>query len=456
MAVWSEVSLSYILPKSRIDSDFYKPEYLKLEELFSEITNHKIKEISIEIPELFNKVDSDEMMQYNDIGSVDLVQGTIKDNRLKIREAPGRATFINRKDDILISTVRPNRNANAIINELDIMQVSSNGFCNLRAKSIDPNYLFAYSKTKYFYEYIVRFSKSSMYPAVSVADVLNFPIFIPQDRAIIDKISSDIKLSRELILKSKSFYNKAQGLLENALMMDTLDPMNTIYYESTLSVCVKERIIDSKYHNPKYTQFKNYIKTHFETTELKEIATIEYGYMPMQDYETDPSKGIPLIRVTNITDQLEIKIDDLKYIPRSVKISPNKYIEQTDILVVQCGDTTGKIGYIYDEIKNHLFPSFCLSIKVKDKKINSLFLAALLKTKLMQFLFDQTVMINTVRPNTTKPRLEKLIIPIFSKDYQDQIAQLLLESNKAKKKSEQLIAHAKRRVEELIEQAVQQ
>jgi type I restriction enzyme S subunit len=454
MAVWSEVYLSYVLPKSRIDSDFYKPAYLKLEELFSEITNHKIKEISIEIPELFKKSYSDEIMQYNDIGSVDLVQGTIKDNRLKIHEAPGRATYINRKDDILISTVRPNRNANAIINELDVMQVSSNGFCNLRAKNIDPNYLFIFSKTKYFYEYIVRFSKSSMYPAVSVVDVLNFPIFIPKDRDVIDKISRDIKLSRELILKSQSSYTQAQLLLESALGLETLDVLNNIYYESALSSCVKERIIDSKYHNPKYSQLKNYINTRFETTELKKIANVEYGYMPMQDYEADPRKGIPLIRVTNITDQLEIKIDDLKYIPRSVKIPPKKYVEQADILVVQCGDTTGKVGYIYDEIKNHLFPSFCLSIKVTDQKINSLFLAALLKTKLMQILFDQTVMINTVRPNTTKPRLEKLIIPIFSKDFQDKIARLLLESNKAKKESQQLLEQAKRRVEELIEKAV--
>jgi restriction endonuclease S subunit len=218
---------------------------------------------------------------------------------------------------------------------------------------------------------------------------------------------------------------------------------------------VNERIIDSKFHNPKFKQIVDFISSKFETIELRKIADIEYGYMPMQDYETNPEKGIPLIRVTNITQELEIKLDDLKYIPNWVKIPTKKFVEQGDILIVQCGDTTGKVGYIYEEINNHLFPSFCFSIKVKDPRIDSLFLAALLKTEILQVLFDQTVMINTVRPNTTKPRFEKMVIPIFDMKYQLEITDFLLRSNQAKKESKELIQNAKNQVEEVIKQSIQ-
>ena len=71
----------------------------------------------------------------------------------------------------------------------------------------------------------------------------------------------------------------------------------------------------------------------------------------------------------------------------------------------------------------------------------------------MQILFDQTVMINTVRPNTTKPRFEKITIPIIDMQFQLKIAEMLVNSNNAKKQSQKLLADAKARVEQLIEEA---
>ena len=144
---------------------------------------------------------------------------------------------------------------------------------------------------------------------------------------------------------------------------------------------------------------------------------------------------------------------DLQYIPNWVQIPRKKYVEKGDILMVQLGDTTGKVGYIFEDVKNHLFPSFCLSVKVKDDRINSLFLSALLKSRLIQILFDKTVLINTVRPNTTKPRFEKLLIPVFDMDFQLKTASLLEKSFIAKKEAKSLLEQAKNRVEELIETA---
>jgi type I restriction enzyme S subunit len=48
---------------------------------------------------------------------------------------------------------------------------------------------------------------------------------------------------------------------------------------------------------------------------IGEIASVEYGYMPMEDY-ADEIGGEPLIRVTNIKNQLKIELDDVKYVAR--------------------------------------------------------------------------------------------------------------------------------------------
>lgn len=323
----------------------------------------------------------------------------------------------------------------------------------LRIKnSIKPGYLFSYLNTKYAQDQIKRYARPTGQYNLNLTEVghIVIPIINIADQESIQNI---VKHSGFLLNKSSDFYKQATDLLEQKLSLDSIEIINKNNYITSNSICVNERIIDPKFHNPKYAQLSNHLKQNFETVELRKIADVEYGYMPMQDYETDPNKGVPLIRVTNITQQIEIKMDDLKYIPNWVKIPTKKYVEKGDILVVQCGDTTGKVGYIYEDVKNHLFPSFCFSVKVKDSRINSLYLAALLKTKMMQILFDQTVMINTVRPNTTKPRFERLTIPILNEKLQKTVSDLLIQSNKDKKESQRLLEEAKTRVEQLIEEA---
>ena len=72
----------------------------------------------------------------------------------------------------------------------------------------------------------------------------------------------------------------------------------------------------------------------------------------------------------------------------------------------------------------------------------------------MQTLFDQTVMINTVRPNTTKPRFEKMYIPILRSYIQSEVNNLLMKSYELRKESKNLLEQAKTEIETLIENAV--
>ena len=107
MAVWSVVNYSYAFSKSRVDPEFYHPRYLELERILTTActTREKIKDVSYEIPEQYNRTQSDLLFQYNEISSVDINTGKISKNILKMKNAPGRAVFINKKDDVLISTV---------------------------------------------------------------------------------------------------------------------------------------------------------------------------------------------------------------------------------------------------------------------------------------------------------------------------------------------------------------
>ncbi len=116
-----------------------------------------------------------------------------------------------------------------------------------------------------------------------------------------------IRKALELNFESQSLHTQAQQLLEQKLGLDKLVFEKPVGYEVNFSTVEQTRIIDSKYHNPKYKILKEQLRTKYTTFKLKQIANVEYGYMPTQDYEANPSKGIPLIRVTNIQEDLEIK-----------------------------------------------------------------------------------------------------------------------------------------------------
>jgi len=458
MAVWSIINKSEGLSNKRIDSERYKPQYTENEYLLRNIPHKKLKyyindisggatprgaKYSLSgIP--FIRVQNIKE-NYSDLTDVVYIHESIHNGELFRSQI--------KEEDVLLTITGVSYGNSTVAHKKMLPANMNQHSVRISLKNaLLPEFLSTFFVSKYGKLQSDSRVTGDTRPALTYSEISN--IIIPD--IIIEnqlKIKDIVIKATGLRILSQELYNQAIDLLEQELGLDTIELNKRNNYITSNSICVNERIIDPKFHNPIYAKLSNHLEENFDTVELRKIADIEYGYMPMQDYETDSNKGIPLIRVTNITQQIEIKMDELKYIPNWVKIPTKKYVEKGDILVVQCGDTTGKVGYIYEDVKNHLFPSFCFSVKVKDNRINSLYLAALLKTKIMQILFDQTVMINTVRPNTTKPRFERLTIPILNAELQKTVSDLLIQSNKDKKESKRLLEEAKTRVEQLIEEA---
>jgi type I restriction enzyme S subunit len=111
---------------------------------------------------------SEQLFSYIDIASVNIRTGDVQAIEMAEAEAPSRARKRVQKGDIIVSTVRPERNAVAFIRgELD-SSICSNGFAVLTPRSgTDPYALYAFLKSSYFIIQAVRRSTASMYPAVA-------------------------------------------------------------------------------------------------------------------------------------------------------------------------------------------------------------------------------------------------------------------------------------------------
>ncbi len=155
-------------------------------------------------------ISSDEngLIDYFDIASVDNTKKKIISHQsLKVKEAPSRAKQIVQLNDILVSTVRPNLNAIAMIdNKTKNKMVASTGFCVLRAsEKIEPRYLFYFVQSPTFINSMTAQATGASYPAVSNSIVKSSHIPLPDistQRRIadtLDKVSDGIGLCRKML-----------------------------------------------------------------------------------------------------------------------------------------------------------------------------------------------------------------------------------------------------------------
>jgi len=149
---------------------------------------------------------TDFIIDYIDISSVDNEKKEIISYKTySSDEAPSRAKLLIKKHDVLVSTVRPNLNAVALVStETSNRMVASTGFCILRSNDLlDCNYLFHYTKSNTFIRKLMSVAKGASYPAVSNSDVYGTLIPLPpldiqkQIARELDTVSELLKLRKQ-------------------------------------------------------------------------------------------------------------------------------------------------------------------------------------------------------------------------------------------------------------------
>lgn len=133
---------------------------------------------------------------YIDITSVDKIEKRIASPKvIATKDAPSRATYFVRRDDILISTVRPNLNAVALVGAEHDGAICSSGFCVLRFKErFCPRYFFHHFLSPQFVGAVTALVQGAMYPAISDDDVRDFvvpaPTNLQEQASIADRLDS--------------------------------------------------------------------------------------------------------------------------------------------------------------------------------------------------------------------------------------------------------------------------
>ena len=467
----------------RIDSEYFKKEYLENEnrikstQIIKNFINTKIKNIkSLKLNKSFN---------YLQISDIDLNNGIeYSITEIDCKDIPDRATYVLQKNDICVSTVRPNRNAVALIKNPKRL-VGTSGFAVLRLTSRDilPEVLYIFVKTDYFITKMMRANTASLYPAVLDSDIhkCKIPIFPMPFQLEIEKLVKD---SHKALESSKALYKEAEVLLYEALGLDPKNPLQSILhsnYESlpyrsnqnensvdaksnqipnTTIATLKESFIktgrlDAEYYQSKYEDIETKIHN-FPTIKLKDLVQypITSGATPKaggSDY-TDSKNGIPFLRAVDLKNA-RVDIANLLYIKPETheKSLKRTKLMKGDILFSIAG-VIGRCAIFDYAFEANINQALAILRFTESKKIKRLYLIAFFNSQFGQMYLERYSR-QGLQTNLNLDEVGNLEIPIIDSTTQESIAKHLQKSFELRAEAKKLLESAKAEVESALNNA---
>ncbi len=257
------------------------------------------------------------------------------------------------------------------------------------------------------------------------------------------EIETIITQSRLLSKDSESLYTQAQQMLEAELGLDKLELEEPVGYETSFSEVMDGRRIDAQCYEPEYINYEQFLrrKKRFEYLRILLTGMLKGKQMPVSS-----DGSIEYVSIKDIQG-VELVADSFCSVTRDTRIA-----ERNDLLLAITGATIGKVG-IVERYEHVAFCGDLLALKVANT-INPFYLLAILQSPIGQSQCQRWITGST--NGHLAPRdVGKLVIPRLSEAKEQQIADKVQKSLVTKRESEQLLEQAKRRVEELIEEAVE-
>lgn len=410
----------------------------------------------VRLDSLFSVIDRGEKAEYNESGNVPVLRSV---NIRDLSFGDQRQEFVTEdyyskktkgqvhKDDILITSTGTGTLGRTSIwyKDSKAFNVPENSF--LRSPlNVNPYFIATFLSTKYGVLQLFQNQRGSsgqlhLYP-VDIKRVVIPSFLLDYQNEIGDTVKKAFVLEEE----SKSLYYQAEELLAKELQLDQLELPNKKWYTAKYYEVVGNGRCDGEYYQPKYKQLMQHL-ARFECKTLGSLCVftkgIEIGSSAYKE------QGKLFVRVSNIsengiqTGNSDKHLSDIDY----QRLKPYQ-IENGDILCTK--DGTIAMCYVIDNDVEGIFSSGIVKLSLNDDVpaeyltivINSIF-------GKMQANRDCSGALIT---HWKIGDMKKMLIPIISDNKMIEIADLVSRSKEAKQESKKLLAQAKSRIEELIEQ----
>jgi len=305
MIAYSIIQKSQLESAHRMDSEYYQPEYLELEEkIYATGSYNRWKDIQgrfITGPfgSEFKVNDYIPDAEYRYVRGKDVKDFFLLcDDNVYIpkKDYERLKKYSLREDDILVSVVGTLGNA-IIVDGSDIPAIFSCKSTAFRTDVINPHYFIAYLNSRYGQKLLERSVRGAVQTGLNIDDLKSLPVFIPpqEEQKLIAAIVLRAKQEQD---KSKLLYSKAESLLLKELGLKDFEPEDELSYVVNLSDVKSAHRVDAAYFQPKYQKILQTIENR-NVRSLGKLVSIRKGVEPGSGEYQD--EGKLFIRVSNLS-----------------------------------------------------------------------------------------------------------------------------------------------------------
>ena len=283
---------------------------------------------------------NDNLKTINYLDTANLNVGTV--DELQYMEVgkdkiPSRAKRIVRKNDILISTVRPNQKHYGIIKNVAKNMVASTGFAVLTPKEdkVDPGYIYNYLIQDHITTYLhsIAESSTSAYPSIKPSVIGDLEVDLPpfeEQKAIahiLSTLDDKIEVNNQI---NKTLENMAQAIFKQWFVDFEFPNEDGEPYKSSGGEMIESEL--------------GMIPKEWEVVQIDSLCS---HIKPGTNYQ--PKRidlGIPFLNVRNI-NKGHIDVTDVKYISKEdfENVHKSWVPEENDVLISRIG-TLGLVAVI--------------------------------------------------------------------------------------------------------------
>ena len=473
------------LKTGRLDSEYYQPkydDYLKKVfsysngyELLGECCTIKDKNFMPKDEEEYRYIELANVRNNAQISDCDILLG---------KELPTRARRKVNTGDVIVSSIEGSLESCALLTEEYNNSLCSTGFYVVNSEKMNSESLLTVFKSSLILNLMKKGCSGTILTNIVKEEFEKLPIPLLK-QGVQDEIASYIKQSMEYSKKAKKLLEIATKSVEIAIDKDERAAHNfleqnrteqalIVYYKEQASYYINLAIfrlyeeiglfdnlksvnytvknlkstfgvsgrLDSEYYQEKYDRLFEKLSSN-NCDKLSNLVTIRKSIEPgSESYHT---KGTPFIRVQDLT---KFGLTDT-----SIYLSENEFktcIRPKKDTILLSKDGTVGIAYKMNKDEDIITSSAILHLDVKDKRVLPDYLTLVLNSIAVKMQAEKDAG-GSIINHWKKSEIENVIIPIITKEKQEQISKLLIESENLRSESKSILEKAVKSVEMAIE-----
>lgn len=410
-----------------------------------------------------------EIGNVNKLGEVEPVELSFEDRQEEnesLFKKIEKGDIINpKKNDILISKIRPYLNKNVLVNSDD--QYFTKAFIHIRPK-INSELLHIAIRSKFITLLNAVSRQGKGYPTLKEDDIkaIRFP------KKFVDALT---KNEDELIKKIQPIRTEISGLkLTQQTTLDILNQVFSAFYKINLSQVQeidKTRILTIPLSNVKnynsglrgslrwnkMQYIQNFIYSNVDCVETlgRYIKSTKNGWSPLS---VEGGEGIPVLGQEHFSSNAKLKIDPSKFTEQTRNNIEDFFIKKGDFFVSR-GNTVDLVALasiVGEEIEDDIiYPDLYIKIEFDETNVNKEYLAFLFNSFIGRLYFKYVAKgKNQTMVKVSSAELLNFRVPIPSKEQQAEIVEAIKTQLDEQKEIDRQIEEKQQAINNIIEGAI--